>query len=104
MRKAGLVPNIMVDCSHGNSMKVPERQMDVMREIVRQIVAGNPDIIGTMLESNLAAGCQSIPADVSKAKPGVSITDACLGWEDTEALIREAHATLDGRGMSMSLS
>ena len=94
MRKAGLAPNIMVDCSHGNSRKVPERQADVMRDVVRQIVGGNSDIIGTMVESNLVGGKQDIPADGSSPKWGISVTDACLGWGETESLIREAYGML----------
>jgi len=95
MLKAGLVPNIVVDCSHDNSRKRPERQIDVMRETVQQILAGNLDIVGTMLESNLVGGRQDIPEDPRDLKPGVSITDACLGWEETEALIQEVYQALD---------
>jgi 3-deoxy-7-phosphoheptulonate synthase len=66
-----------------------------MQETVRQILAGNLDIVGTMLESNLVGGRQDIPEDPRDLKPGVSITDACLGWEETEALIRNVYKALD---------
>ena len=95
MIKAGLVPNMVVDCSHDNSRKRPERQIDVMRDTIQQILAGNRDIVGTMLESNLVGGRQDIPKDPRNLKAGVSITDACLGWDETEALIREVYKALD---------
>jgi 3-deoxy-7-phosphoheptulonate synthase len=94
MRKARITPNIVVDCSHDNSRKQPERQIDVMRDAIRQIIAGDRDIVGTMLESNLIGGRQNIPKDLRDLKPGVSITDACMGWGETEALITEAYEAL----------
>lgn len=96
MRKTDIVPNIIVDCSHDNSQKQPERQIDVMRDTIGQILAGNRDIVGTMLESNLAGGRQDIPKKPQDLKAGVSITDACLSWEDTKALIQEVHRLLRG--------
>ena len=78
-----LPPNVMVDCSHANSMKQYERQMVVTRDVATQIAEGNTNIIGLMLESHLNPGRQ----DVVKGQPlqyGVSITDACIGWDDTE--------------------
>jgi 3-deoxy-7-phosphoheptulonate synthase len=97
MRKNKLVPNIIVDCSHGNSRKQPKLQIDVMRDAIRQIVAGNRDIVGTMVESNLLEGSQDIPQDITMLQSGVSVTDACLGWQDTESLIREVHRSLEER-------
>jgi len=82
--KAGHRSNIMIDCSHGNSQKDPIRQLDVLNSVADQINAGNESIIGVMLESNLQEGNQPIPDDLSDIKPGVSITDACIGWETTE--------------------
>ena len=93
LRKASLPVNIMVDCSHDNSGGVPERQVDVLRDILRQIKGGERDIIGVMLESNLEPGRQELKAG-RPAAPGLSVTDACLGWADTEALVREAYAGL----------
>ncbi len=93
--KAGKLPcNIAVDCSHGNSNKDPSRQPRVAEDCIQQIVAGNRSIVGLMLESNLHAGNQPIPEDLSRLKYGVSVTDACIGWETTETLLRGARATL----------
>mgnify|MGYP006278771085 CR=1 FL=1 len=94
MRKAGLATNIMIDCSHGNSGKMPSRQIKVMENVVDQRRAGCTDIVGTMLESNLRSGHQAIGHDPSALEPGLSVTDACLGWEETEALIRDVFEQL----------
>ena len=91
---AGVCPFIMVDCSHDNSCKDPNLQPGVAREITRQILTGNRSIIGLMIESNINAGSQPIPGDVSKLKYGVSVTDGCIAWETTEELISEMHAQL----------
>ena len=80
--------NIVIDCSHGNSNKDPSRQPQVANEVADQIAAGNRSIVGLMLESHLHAGNQQIPDDLSKLKYGVSVTDACIGWETTETLLR----------------
>jgi 3-deoxy-7-phosphoheptulonate synthase len=97
LAKAGLPQSILVDCSHDNSAKKPERQPDVMREILTQIVAGNRSIMGAMLESNLGTGSQPFPQPREKLRYGVSITDGCIDWPTTEALIRELHAGLAPR-------
>jgi len=89
LRKAMITENIMIDCSHGNSRKQPMRQLDVLRDVEQQIVDGNRSIIGVMLESHLFGGNQPIPDDLEELQYGVSITDACLGWEDTEKALRE---------------
>jgi 3-deoxy-7-phosphoheptulonate synthase len=90
---AGLKPNVVIDCSHANSNKDHNRQPIVFRDAIRQRNAGNGGVIGVMLESHLNEGNQSLgdPADL---KYGVSITDACINWETTEELLREAHANL----------
>jgi 3-deoxy-7-phosphoheptulonate synthase len=90
---AGLRPNVVIDCSHANSNKDHNRQPIVFRETMRQRVEGNEGVIGLMLESHLNEGNQPMgdPADL---KYGVSITDACINWESTEELLREAHAKL----------
>ncbi len=87
--KAKLPPVVMVDCSHANSLKKFERQADVWRSVIEQRKAGNRAIIGTMIESNLFEGSQAICPNPADLKYGVSITDACLGWETTEQLLRE---------------
>lgn len=66
----------------------------VLRDCVHQILEGNQSIIGFMIESNLGWGNQSIPADRSQLKYGVSVTDACVDWPTTEKMLREAHAKL----------
>ena len=94
LRDKKLPVNIVVDCSHANSFKDPAMQPLVMRDCVHQIVEGNRSIVGLMIESNLGWGNQSLPADRSQLKYGVSITDACVDWATTETMLREAHAKL----------
>ncbi|MFP4001878.1 MAG: 3-deoxy-7-phosphoheptulonate synthase [Thermoplasmata archaeon] len=97
LQKEELPENIMVDCSHGNSGKDHKKQPQVFRHVVQQIKDGNESIIGLMLESNLKEGNQSLPEDPSELKRGVSITDACIGWDTTENLIMDAYETLKDR-------
>ncbi|MDA0769787.1 MAG: 3-deoxy-7-phosphoheptulonate synthase [Chloroflexi bacterium] len=85
---------LLVDCSHGNSNKDHTRQGIALRDIIEQRVAGNANIIGCMLESNISAGAQKLNGDASTLEYGVSITDACIGWEDTEELLRWAHGKM----------
>lgn len=94
LEKAGVSTNIMVDCSHSNSNKDPNLQPLVMENITNQIVEGNQSIIGLMVESNLKAGNQKIPADLSQLEYGVSVTDGCIAWDTTEASIRKMAASL----------
>lgn len=97
LARAGLLKSILVDCSHDNSAKQPERQPEVMRELLAQIAAGNGSIMGAMIESNLHAGTQAFPQPKDKLRYGVSITDACIDWATTEALVRDLHAALAPR-------
>ncbi len=97
LSKASLRQAILVDCSHDNSAKQPERQPEVMREILTQLQAGNTSIIGAMIESNLEAGSQPFPQPKEQLRYGVSITDACIDWSTTEKLVREIHAALAPR-------
>lgn len=85
--KAGLQPNIMIDCSHANSNKNHELQPLVMENATNQILDGNKSIIGLMVESNIEAGNQPIPADLADLKYGVSVTDKCIDWATTEKTI-----------------
>jgi 3-deoxy-7-phosphoheptulonate synthase len=81
-----LHPSLMVDCSHANSSKQHERQLDVARDIAAQVGGGSKRIFGVMVESHLQAGNQKFNAgkdDPSKLEYGKSITDACLGWDDS---------------------
>jgi len=79
---AGLPQRVMVDCSHANSGKDPARQPAVAQDLARQVGQGNPAILGAMLESFLVDGRQNVPAN-GEMIYGMSITDACLGWERT---------------------
>ena len=92
--KAKLPANIVVDCSHANSSKKPELQPLVMADVVNQLRSGNKSILGVMIESNIEAGNQPIPADLSQLKYGCSVTDGCIGWEATEKTIRDAAVLL----------
>ncbi|WP_440904511.1 3-deoxy-7-phosphoheptulonate synthase [Catenovulum sp. SX2] len=89
LKKAGLNDALMVDCSHGNSNKDYSRQPIVARDIMQQIIDGNQSVIGIMLESHLNEGNQSTDLCLADMKYGVSITDACINWDDTEELLRE---------------
>jgi len=91
LEKAGLPPRVMIDCSHANSGKDHRRQSIVCRDIAAQIGAGNRNIVGVMLESNLVEGAQKLTAGKSLVY-GQSITDACIGWEETLELLRELAA------------
>lgn len=97
LKKAGLIPAVMVDCSHGNSDKDYARQPEVLREVIAQATEPTSPIIGAMLESNLAAGNQAFPQPKSALKRGVSITDGCIDFATTEAVILEAYASLASR-------
>jgi 3-deoxy-7-phosphoheptulonate synthase len=90
LRDAKITPRLVVDCSHGNSMKEFSLQAVVFKDCINQIVDGNRSIVGLMLESHLKEGSQRIPADLSKLQYGVSVTDACIGWETTESVILDA--------------
>jgi len=97
LKKNGLFPTIMVDCSHGNSSKDYLKQPEVLESVVLQVANGNNSISGVMIESNLEAGNQKIATDLSRLKYGVSITDACIDWATTEQILLAAHARLQKR-------
>ncbi|MCY3795084.1 MAG: 3-deoxy-7-phosphoheptulonate synthase [Gammaproteobacteria bacterium] len=90
MRSAGLTPTIMVDCSHANSGKDPAAQPAVARDVLGQVRAGNGSIVGIMLESHIHSGSQRIPDNLDELRYGVSVTDGCIDWATTEALLRDA--------------
>ena len=90
LEKAKLPANIIVDCSHANSFKKAELQPLVMSDVVNQIRLGNQSLVGVMIESNINAGNQAIPEDRSQLKYGCSITDACIDWDATEKMLRDA--------------
>jgi len=101
IKAAGLRAQVMVDCSHANSRKQPERQIIVAEDVASQLAQGETRIIGVMLESHLVAGRQD-------AKPGVeltygqSITDACIGWDDTEPVLQQLAEAVRQRRASAS--
>ena len=84
----------MVDCSHANSNKNHELQTLVMENVANQILEGNKSIIGLMVESNIGAGNQNIPANLSDLKYGISVTDACIDWVTTETTVRKMRDTI----------
>ncbi|EHQ05816.1 3-deoxy-7-phosphoheptulonate synthase [Leptonema illini] len=96
LAKAGVPKAIMVDCSHANSYKDHTKQEAVLDSIVEQIVAGNDSIRGIMLESFLKAGNQSL-TEPDKLEYGLSITDKCVDWDNTERMLREAAQRLANR-------
>jgi len=96
LTKAKLPTRLMVDCSHANSNKDYRLQNVVWNDCIRQRVAGNQNIVGLMLESNLNPGNQPLPSDLSKLQYGISITDGCIGWDETELLVLSAYEQLGG--------
>ncbi|MDR7334081.1 3-deoxy-7-phosphoheptulonate synthase [Roseateles asaccharophilus] len=103
LKTSGLREQVMIDFSHANSSKKYERQVDVGHDVAGQIAGGNGQgdrrITGVMIESHLQPGRQDLLDGQTKAdlKPGVSITDACLGWSQTEPLLRELAAAVQKR-------
>jgi 3-deoxy-7-phosphoheptulonate synthase len=97
LQAAQLTPRLMVDCSHANSNKDYTQQRVVWQACLEQRRQGNDNIIGLMLESNLFPGNQPLPADLSQLRYGVSITDGCIGWEETEELLLSAYEELSGQ-------
>ena len=96
LTEAKLPTGLMVDCSHANSNKDYRLQHVAWNDCIAQRVAGNRNIVGLMLESNLNPGSQSLPKDLTQLRYGVSITDGCIGWEETERLILSANEKLSG--------
>ncbi|CAA3708471.1 Phospho-2-dehydro-3-deoxyheptonate aldolase, Tyr-sensitive [Candidatus Portiera aleyrodidarum] len=86
MTRKGIKNKIMVDCSHSNSGKNPDNQERVLENIIEQRISGNKSLIGIMLESNINSGSQHLSNNL---KYGVSITDGCLSWLETENLLRK---------------
>jgi len=96
----GLHPSIMIDASHANCGKKQERMPAVFDEIVRQRTAGNENVTGAMLESNLVAGNQSFPQALDQLTYGQSITDQCIDWDTTENIILQAATALKEAGVA----
>jgi 3-deoxy-7-phosphoheptulonate synthase len=105
LEKAGLPATLMVDCSHANSSKQHERQKDVARDIAGQIGGGSRSVFGVMIEGHLVGGAQKFTPgkdDVQALTYGQSITDACLGWDDSLATLGELSAAVQQRRVRQS--
>jgi 3-deoxy-7-phosphoheptulonate synthase len=88
LEASGLNPRLMIDCSHANSRKQYKRQIEVCRDVIHQIKTGQDNIFGVMIESHLVEGRQDF-REGAELTYGQSITDACIGWEDSASLLRE---------------
>ena len=91
LEKAKLPTRLMVDCSHANSSKQHERQIDVTQDIAKQIRSGSHHVFGVMIESHLQSGAQKFTPgkdDIGQLEFGKSITDACLGWDDSATCLK----------------
>jgi 3-deoxy-7-phosphoheptulonate synthase len=100
LEKAKLPATLMVDCSHANSNKQFERQLDVARDVAAQLASGSKSVFGVMVESHLQAGAQKFTPgkdDAAKLEYGKSITDACLGWDDSLAALELLSAAVKTR-------
>lgn len=89
LAKSGYNPAIIVDCSHANSYKDYTRQPEVAKDVLMQLEQGNRSIVGIMLESHIHEGNQKLTSNLDELKYGVSITDACINWQQTEDLVLE---------------
>jgi len=96
MKKAGIEPRIMIDFSHANSSKDFRRQAIVCHDVAAQVAAGNENIIGVMIESNLVAGAQKLVPGQPLVY-GQSITDGCIDWAETRSLLGELAAAVRAR-------
>jgi 3-deoxy-7-phosphoheptulonate synthase len=102
LRAKGLPPHLMVDCSHGNSLKDYRRQPLVASDVASQIASGGRGVTGVMIESHLCEGQQNVKPG-QELKYGQSITDACVSWETTVGILDElAAAVRKRRGISTS--
>ncbi|BDH46628.1 phospho-2-dehydro-3-deoxyheptonate aldolase [Salmonella enterica subsp. enterica serovar Choleraesuis] len=96
LTKAGLAPQVMIDFSHANSSKQFQKQMEVCTDVCQQMAGGEKGIVGVMIESHLVEGNQSLDS----GKPlvyGQSVTDACIGWADTDKALRQLAAAVKAR-------
>ena len=105
LAKAGLPPSLMVDCSHANSSKQHQKQLDVAKDIAGQLAQGSSRIFGVMLESHLNAGAQKFTPgkdSVASLHYGQSITDACLGWDDSLSSLETLSQSVKARRVRRS--
>jgi 3-deoxy-7-phosphoheptulonate synthase len=101
LAEAGIQPRIMIDFSHGNSTKDPRKQLDVGRDVAVQVAAGDERILGVMVESHLKAGRQDLLPGKDLVY-GLSITDACVGWEESLALLDSLAQAVRERRLKMA--
>jgi len=100
LQAAKLTPRLMVDCSHANSSKQHQRQIDVAKDIAGQLAGGSQHIFGVMVESHLKAGAQKFVTgvdDPAKLVYGQSITDACIGWDDSVDVLKVLSDAVEAR-------
>ena len=95
LNAAEVPASIMIDCSHANSGKDPQRQPAVMEDVLNQVSKGSASIHSVMIESHLNTGSQSFPRPLEDLEYGVSITDGCIDWPMTEALLRRTAEVID---------
>ncbi len=96
LEKAGLPPQVMIDFSHANSSKQYQKQLEVADDVAAQIAGGERGVIGVMIESHLVEGNQSLESGEPLVY-GKSITDACIGWDDTDKVLRQLAAAVKQR-------
>ncbi|KAK4996553.1 3-deoxy-7-phosphoheptulonate synthase [Elasticomyces elasticus] len=105
LTKLGLRMRLMVDCSHGNSEKQHKNQLKVAAALAEQIEGGEMGIMGVMIESHINEGTQKVPKEGKEGlKYGVSITDACIGWEDTEKVLEELASAVAKRRKALGMN
>lgn len=96
LSSAEVPKSLLVDCSHGNCNKDQTKMNVAFRDVVKQRASGNSHLVGCMLESNINAGSQKLNGELGNLQYGVSITDPCIGWEETEELFHWAYDSLKG--------
>lgn len=101
LKNQSIRPKLLVDCSHGNSGKEARRQKTAFLSVIEQAVSGNRSIAGIMLESHIFGGKQPLATNPAQLLYGVSITDSCLSWEETESLLLWADSRLSSRSISI---
>jgi 3-deoxy-7-phosphoheptulonate synthase len=99
LQAAGLPMRLVIDCSHGNSSKDHARQPIVAADIAQQLAGGSSSICGVMLESHLTEGRQDIVNGREGLRYGQSVTDACIGWENTVAVLTDLARGVNVRRM-----
>ena len=102
LKAVNLPARIVIDCSHGNCNKDHRLQSAVFENVIQQIIDGNQSIVGLMLESHLYEGNQPLSSNLEKLKYGVSVTDKCIGWNETEKIILAAYEKLSEKAVVLN--